>query len=106
MYRTRIGLQTMVANVRRGSGALGHFRGNFGGNWRCPNRVTPWNGVLCRKGFGKNACNYAAQVLRIWVRVRTSSETDRPHSNSRNAKEIAFAGIGQKWTLITSSHSE
>jgi hypothetical protein len=33
-------------------------------------------------GFRKNVPNYAAQVLRIWVRVRASSETDRPHSNS------------------------
>jgi len=41
VYRTRIGLQRRVANDRWGSGAAGHFRGNFGGNFRCPVGVTP-----------------------------------------------------------------
>ncbi len=36
----------MVANDRRGSGAAGHFWGNFRGNFRCPIRVTPGLGVL------------------------------------------------------------
>src|SRR5271165_1481235 len=49
LYRTRIGLQRMVANDRRGSGAAGHFRGNFGGNFRCSIGVTPVLMRLMRK---------------------------------------------------------
>jgi hypothetical protein len=35
VYRTRIGLQMMVANDCRGSGAAGYFGSNFGGNSKC-----------------------------------------------------------------------
>src|ERR1700733_14106611 len=41
VYWTRSGLQTMVASDRRGSGAAGHFRGNFRGNSKWRIGVTP-----------------------------------------------------------------
>jgi hypothetical protein len=52
--RTRIGLQTMLASDRRGSGAAGHFRGNFGGNFRCPIGVTPGLAVLDAEILAEN----------------------------------------------------
>src|SRR5882757_8738881 len=56
MYRTRIGLQTMVANDRRGSGAPVHFRGNFRGNFRCSIGVTPVVVLLMQKISAETLC--------------------------------------------------
>ena len=48
-------LQTVVANDRRGSGAAGHFRGNFGGNSKWRIGVTPTerdSSLACAKTKG------------------------------------------------------
>jgi len=59
----------MVANVRRGSGAAGHFRGNFGGNFRCPIGVTPGLGVLDAEILAENTS--VGGSLQFLIRFRT-----------------------------------
>jgi hypothetical protein len=71
VYWTRIGLQTMVANDRRGSGAAGHFRGNFGGNFRCSIGVTPGGSAFDAKNQRQNAMQtHPIRILGFLIRFR------------------------------------
>ena len=97
----------MVANDRRGSGAAGHFRGNFGGNFRWAVGVTPGRSpLLMQKLAPKRYANPSDSNSRVLIRFRNLHYRINLSSRRGGTEGIAisvvadndiYLGVGLAW---------